>query len=330
MDLDFEKDIVDLETKIAELARPAGAPAPADGAEAKAARPAPPAELAELKKKLEAAKKEVYANLTPWQTVQVARHINRPLLADYIAGIFSEFIELHGDRLFGDDRGIVGGFATLGKHRVMLIGHQKGKTVEEKVKSNFGMAKPEGYRKALRLMKLAEKFQIPVVAFIDTPGAYPGLDAEERGQAEAIARNLTEMSLLRVPIVVVVTGEGGSGGALGIAVGDVVLMLSNAVYSVISPEGCASILWRDGAKAPEAAEALKLTARSLKDIGIADEIVPEPPGGAHRDHAATFEAVRERLLKHLKRLAGVSPRKLVDRRYAKYAEIGRVKHKLRR
>lgn len=339
MDLDFEKELVEIEARIAELSKPveptvtegqtpaeAKAEARAEAKEAKSVA----GEVAELKKALEALKKNVYANLTPWQTVQVARHIDRPLLRDYTTGVFSEFIELHGDRCFGDDHGIIGGFATVGKHRVMLIGHQKGKTVEENVKSNFGMANPEGYRKALRLMKLAEKFGVPVVSFIDTPGAYPGLDAEARGQAEAIARNLTEMSQLQVPLLVVVTGEGGSGGALGIAVGDVVIMLSNAVYSVISPEGCASILWRDGAKAPDAAEALKLTAKSLKDLGIVDEIIPEPAGGAHRDHQATFEAVKERLISHLKRLKGVAPRKLVDRRYEKFAEIGRSKRKLRR
>ena len=335
MDLDFEKDIVELEAKIAELSKPAEQPAPEGQtaaeakAEAKEAK-AEAGEIAELKEKLEALKKDVYANLTPWQTVQVARHDNRPLLRDYIAGVFSEFIELHGDRCFGDDHGIIGGFATIGKHRVMLVGHQKGKTVEEKVKANFGMATPEGYRKALRLMKLAEKYGLPVISFVDTPGAYPGLDAEARGQAEAIARNLTEMSQLQVPLLVIVTGEGGSGGALGIAVGDVVIMLSNAVYSVISPEGCASILWRDGAKAPEAAEALKLTAQSLKELGIVDEIIAEPAGGAHRDHAATFAAVKDRLLSHLKRLKGAAPRKLVDRRYEKFAEIGRSKRKLRR
>jgi len=330
MDLDFEKEIVELEAKIAALTTPRPEAASSGEAPQPARPPAGAAEIGELKKKLEALKKQVYANLTPWQTVQVARHPQRPLLRDYIQGVFSEFIELHGDRCFGDDHGIVGGFATIGKTRVMLIGHQKGKTLEENVKANFGMANPEGYRKALRLMKLAGKYDLPVVSFIDTPGAYPGLDAEARGQAEAIARNLMEMSQLEVPIIVVVTGEGGSGGALGIAVGDVVLMLAHAVYSVISPEGCASILWRDGSKAPEAAEALKLTAKALKDLGIVDEIIPEPVGGAHRNYEATYEAVKERLLRHLKRLKGTAPRKLIERRYEKFAEIGREKPKLRR
>jgi acetyl-CoA carboxylase carboxyl transferase subunit alpha len=252
----------------------------------------------------------------------VARFQGRPLLQDYIKGIFSEFIELHGDRCFGDDRGIIGGFATLEKYRVMLIGHQKGKTTEENIKANFGMANPEGYRKALRLMKLAEKYGLPIISFIDTPGAYPGLEAEARGQAEAIARNLTEMSSLNVPILVVVTGEGGSGGAIGIGVGDVILMLSNAIYSVISPEGCASILWRDGAKAPEAAEALKLTANDLLKLGVIDEIVPEPAGGAHSDPDATLAAVKAALLKRLKH---ASFRKLADKRFEKFAAMGRFK-----
>ena len=314
MQLDFENAIVEIEQKLAELTKAGDTP---DETAAAA--------ILELKGKLEAAKKEVYANLTPWQTVQVARHSNRPLLRDYIAGLCSEFIELHGDRCFGDDHGIVGGFATIEKHRVMLVGHQKGKTVEENVKVNFGMANPEGYRKALRLMRLAEKFGIPILSFVDTPGAYPGLEAEARGQAEAIAKNLTEMSRLKVPIIVLITGEGGSGGALGIAVGDVVVMLSNAVYSVISPEGCASILWRDGSKAPEAAAALKVTAQSLIELGVVDEIIPEPPGGAHRDYEATMLAVKACLSKHLKRLKGVNRKKLVDRRYAKFAQMGRFK-----
>jgi acetyl-CoA carboxylase carboxyl transferase subunit alpha len=334
MTLDFEKDILDLEERIAALSKaqpvPAAAPpadgqAPAETQPAPSAPPPPSPELEELKKQLEQVKADVYAKLTPWQTVQVARHPARPLFRDYIAGVFSEFIELHGDRCFGDDKGMIGGFAKIDRHRVMVIGHQKGKTVEENVQVNFGMANPEGYRKALRLMKLAEKYRLPVLSFIDTPGAYPGADAEARGQAEAIAHNLAGMSQLQVPILVVVTGEGGSGGALGIAVGDVVLMLANAVYSVISPEGCASILWRDGAKAPEAAAALKLTAKSLLAFGIIDEIIAEPPGGAQRDHAATLAAVKECLLRHLKRLRGTSPRKLVERRYEKFARMGRIK-----
>jgi acetyl-CoA carboxylase carboxyl transferase subunit alpha len=314
---DFEKAIAELEAQISELEQAAAARTEKEPTSQEKHK----VEL--LQKQLEAVKKDVYSKLTPWQTVQVARHPDRPLLRDYISGMFSEFIELHGDRCFGDDHGIIGGFATVGKHRVMLIGHQKGKTLEENIKANFGMANPEGYRKALRLMKLAQKFNVPVVTFIDTPGAYPGLDAEARGQAEAIARNLTEMAGLEVPIIVVVTGEGGSGGALGIAVGDVILMLANSVYSVISPEGCASILWRDGAKAPDAAEALKITAPALLKLKLIDEIIPEPNGGAHRDYTKTFANVREHLVKHLKRLSGTAARKLTAKRFDKFAAMGR-------
>lgn len=313
MALDFEKRIVEAEEKIAELERLNGDPGVNFDTE-----------IAELRQGLAVAREETYTNLTPWQTVQVARHPQRPLLRDYVKGLCSEFIELHGDRCFGDDPGIIGGFATLKHHRVMLIGHQKGKTVEENIKANFGMASPDGYRKALRLMKLAEKYGIPVVSFVDTPGAYPGADAEARGQAEAIARNLTDMSTLEVPIVVVVTGEGGSGGAIGIGVGDAVLMLSNSVYSVISPEGCASILWRDGAKAPEAAAALKLTAKSLLDLGVIDEIIPEPAGGAHAEPEEAIAAVGEAVTRHLSRLTKISAKRLVEKRYEKYAAIGRL------
>lgn len=317
MNLDFEKNAPEIEAKIAELAKQKTSDPNAKVDD----------QITDLKRELDQVLKETYANLTPWQTVQIARHPNRPLLRDYIAGICGEFIELHGDRCFGDDKGIIGGFATIEDSHVMIIGHQKGKNLEENVISNFGMATPEGYRKALRLMKLAEKFKIPIITFIDTPGAYPGADAEARGQAEAIARNLTEMSQLEVPVIVVVTGEGGSGGALGIGVGDIILMLSNSVYSVISPEGCASILWRDGSKAPEAAEALKITANSLFKLGIVDEIIPEPIGGAHRDYESTLHAVKQALLKHLNILRRVSERKLVDRRFEKYCRIGRFKHR---
>jgi acetyl-CoA carboxylase carboxyl transferase subunit alpha len=260
--------------------------------------------------------------LTPWQIVQVARMSGRPLIADYIAGMCSDFVELHGDRAFGDDRGLIGGFATIGGERVMLIGHQKGKNVEDNIKANFGMANPEGYRKAMRLMKLAEKYHLPVVALVDTPGAYPGLEAEARGQAEAIAKNLTVMATLRTPYVIVVTGEGGSGGALGIAVGDVVLMLQYAVYSVISPEGCASILWRDGKKAPEAAEAMKITADSLLKLGIIDEILPEPAGAAHSDPRAMVKTVKAAVLKQVKELKQLPVDELTARRYAKLRRMG--------
>ncbi len=312
MSMDFEKPLVELEEKMAELVKLN------ENEDVKF-----DTEIAELEKKMKSISKKTYSKLTPWQTVQVARHSQRPLIKDYITGMCSEFIELHGDRCFGDDQGIIGGFAKIDDVRVMLIGHQKGKTVEENIKSNFGMANPEGYRKALRLMKLAEKYRIPVLSLIDTPGAYPGLEAEARGQAEAIARNLMEMATLETPIVVVVTGEGGSGGAIGIGVGDVVLMLSNSVYSVISPEGCASILWRDGSKAPVAADALKLTAESLLELGVIDEIIKEPSGGAHRSYSEALPAVKEAILRHLEKLSKVSGRKLTERRFDKYAKIGR-------
>ena len=312
MDLDFEKPLVELEDRIAELEKLGQSSNVKFGSE-----------IAELQRKAKSIAKKVYGTLTPWQSVQVARHKDRPLLKDYITHIFSEFIELHGDRCFGDDQGIIGGFATLDGRRMVLIGHQKGKTVEDNIKTNFGMATPEGYRKALRLMRLAERYKLPVVSFIDTPGAYPGMEAEARGQAEAIARNLTEMSQLETPILVIVTGEGGSGGAIGIGVGDVVLMLGHAVYSVISPEGCASILWRDGDKAPVAAEALKLTAESLLELGIIDDIIPEPAGGAHRAQDETMGAVRDAIIKHLDRLKRVAPRKLVEKRFDKFAAMGR-------
>ncbi|MDD5705112.1 MAG: acetyl-CoA carboxylase carboxyltransferase subunit alpha [Kiritimatiellae bacterium] len=259
-----------------------------------------------------------------WDSVQLARHAGRPTIRDYIANCCDDFVELHGDRAFGDDHGIIGGFATIGGVRLMLLGHQKGKNVEENIASNFGMANPEGYRKAMRLMKLAEKYGLPVVSFVDTPGAYPGLDAEARGQAEAIARNLTVMAALRTPFLVVVTGEGGSGGALGIGVGDRVMMLQNAVYSVISPEGCASILWRDGKKAPEAAEALKITAGALLGLGIIDEIVPEPAGGAHADPAKTMTTVKDAVVAALTPLLAIPVEELVAKRYDKFAAMGRV------
>jgi acetyl-CoA carboxylase carboxyl transferase subunit alpha len=312
--LDFEQPIAELEEKIRAL-QGQGEPLAAEQQ----------AEVSRLESECEAKKKEIYSQLTPWQTVQVARHPERPLMRDFIAGLFTDFIELHGDRCYGDDTGIIGGLATMDNYRVMLVGHQKARTVEDNIKCNFGMGHPEGYRKALRLMRLAEKYRLPVICFIDTPGAYPGAGAEERGQAEAIARNLTEMSVLKTPIIALVTGEGGSGGALGIGVGDVILMLANAVYSVISPEGCASILWRDGSKASEAATALKITAPELEKLGVVDGIVPEPYGGAQRNYPATMEAVKKTLLKHLKQLQHTKIRKLLARRFDKYARIGRSK-----
>lgn len=267
--------------------------------------------------------KKTQPKMTPWDIVQIARHAERPNIADYTRLLCDDFVELHGDRLFGDDRGMIGGFATIGGEKVMLIGHRKGRGVEENIEVNFGMASPEGYRKAMRLMRLAERYGIPVVTFVDTPGAYPGSEAEARGQAEAIAHNLEFMSTLKTPIVVVVTGEGGSGGALGIAVGDRILMLQNAVYSVISPEGCASILWRDGTKAALAAETLKITAESLKSLGVIDEIIPEPAGGAHTDAAAAVAAVKKAVLANLAALKKIPLGQLVEQRYEKFGAMGR-------
>jgi acetyl-CoA carboxylase carboxyl transferase subunit alpha len=276
-----------------------------------------------LARQLTGAEEEAYRNLTPWQTVQVARHPQRPVLRYYLEKVFNDFTELHGDRCFGDDRALIGGFAKIGDEKVMLIGHNKGRNVKENVERNFGMARPEGYRKALRLMRLAEKYRLPVITFIDTAGAFPGLDAEERGQHEAIGRNLAEMARLEVPIIAVVTGEGGSGGALGIGVGDTVLMLQYAIYSVISPEGCAGILWRDGSFSAQAAEALKLTAPSLLEIGAIDEIIPEPPGGAHRYPQQVADRIKSVVLKNLRELALFSKTKLLERRFKKYSLMGK-------
>jgi acetyl-CoA carboxylase carboxyl transferase subunit alpha len=260
---------------------------------------------------------------TAWDIVQIARHAERPNIADYITFMCDDFVELHGDRLFGDDRSLIGGFATIGGEKVMLIGHLKGRGIEENIEANFGMASPEGYRKAKRLMKLAEKYHLPVVSLVDTPGAYPGCEAEARGQAEAIAHNLEFMATLKTQMVIVVTGEGGSGGALGIAVGDRILMLQNAVYSVISPEGCASILWRDGTKAALAAETLKITAGSLKSLGIIDDIIPEPKGGAHTDAAKAVAAVKKAVLDNLAVLKKINLDTLLQQRYDKFAAMGR-------
>ncbi|MBN2790165.1 MAG: acetyl-CoA carboxylase carboxyltransferase subunit alpha [Candidatus Delongbacteria bacterium] len=279
-------------------------------------------QISKLEKMIDSRKEIEFSNLTPWETVQIARHHQRPVFADYITLVFTDFIELHGDRRFADDRGLIGGFARIDGAPVMLIGHNKGKNVSENVERNFGMAKPEGYRKALRLMKLAEKYNVPIISFIDTPGAFPGLEAEERGQAEAIARNLVEMAQIKVPIICVVSGEGGSGGALGIGVGDSILMLSHSIYSVISPEGCASIIWRDGAMAEKAAEALKITAGPLKELGIVDEIIEEPTGGAHNDYAAISRSVQKILIKYLKKYKGYSESKIIKQRFEKYSKIG--------
>jgi len=264
--------------------------------------------------------KEVVKHVTQtaWDIVQIARNAERPNISDYTTLLCEDFVELHGDRLFGDDRGLIGGFATIGGERVMLIGHRKGRGIDENIEANFGMASPEGYRKAKRLMKMAEKYHLPVVSLVDTPGAYPGCEAEARGQAEAIAHNLEFMATLKTPIIVVVTGEGGSGGALGIAVGDRILMLQNAVYSVISPEGCASILWRDGTKAALAAETLKITAPSLKSLGIIDTIIPEPDGGAHTDVAKAIAEVKTAILENLAVLKKIEINQLLQQRYDKF------------
>lgn len=259
---------------------------------------------------------------TPWETVKLARNPGRPVLQDYLTGVFTDFMEFHGDRRFSDDRAIASGFARIDGEPVMVIGHNKGKTIEENIERNFGCALPDGYRKALRMMQLAERFNVPIITFIDTQGAFPGLEAEERGQAEAIARNLVEMARIQVPIICVVVGEGGSGGALGIGVGDRILMLSNAVYSVISPEGCAGILWRDGTKAPLAAENLKPTAPSLMELQVIDRIIDEPAEGAHTDYYATFAAVRKALLEELKGLRKVPANKLTKRRFEKFSKMG--------
>ena len=281
------------------------------------------AKIATLQRRLAVETASLYKALTPWDTVQVARHPGRPTIMQYATRMCDEFIELHGDRLFGDDPAMVGGFARIGDRRFMLIGHRKGMTVEENIAFNFGMANPEGYRKAMRLMHLAEKWSLPVVTLVDTSGAFPGLEAEARGQAEAIGRNLMEMAALETPIVTIVTGEGGSGGALGIAVGDRVLMLQYAVYSVISPEGCASILWRDGTKAAEAAKALHITSKDLAELGVIDGIVPEPAGGAHNDPEAAMASVKAAVLEHLAALAGTSASRLVEQRYKKFTAMGR-------
>lgn len=312
--LDFEKPIIELEKKISEL-RKFTEREDIDLTE----------EITRLTKRLDSLKKEVFNNLTPWQKVQLSRHPDRPYTLDYIAALTEDFVEIHGDRHFGDDKALIAGFATVGGKKIMLMGHQKGRDMKENLMRNFGCAHPEGYRKAMRLMKLAEKFNVPIVTFIDTPGAYPGIGAEERGQAEAIAYNLREMSGVRVPIVVFVIGEGGSGGALGIGVGDKVFVLENAYYSVISPEGCAAILWRERSKASMAAKALKLTAQELLELGIIDGIVPEPIGGAHRNIQETAAGIKKAMLASLEELSGMKTDDLVESRYKKYRGIGAFK-----
>jgi acetyl-CoA carboxylase carboxyl transferase subunit alpha len=307
--LDFEKPVYELEEKLDELRRYADHPDIA-------------AEIAKIEKRVHQLQQSIFSGLTRWQRVQLARHPDRPYTLDYIGLMTKSFVELHGDRLFRDDKAIVGGFAWLDSHAVMIIGHQKGRDTKSNLHRNFGMPNPEGYRKALRLMKLAEKFNRPIITMLDTPGAYPGLEAEERGQAEAIARNLLEMSRIRVPIIVVIIGEGASGGALGIGVGDRILMLENTWYSVISPESCSSILWRSWDYKEQAAEALQLTAPDLKKQGIVDAIVPEPPGGAHRDHERMAQILKEVLLTELKSLLKLKTEKLVEKRIEKFSKMG--------
>ncbi len=275
-----------------------------------------------LKEELEKKRSEIFGNLSRWDRVQVARHPRRPYTLDYIERLMEDFIELHGDRGFRDDPAIVGGFARMGKHKVMVVGPQKGRDTKQNIMRNFGMMHPEGYRKALRLFRLAEKFHCPILIFIDTPGAYPGIQAEERGQAEAIARNIFEMGRIRVPIIISIIGEGASGGALGIGVGDVILMLENAWYSVISPEGCAAILWRDRAQAEKASEALKISAPDILELGMIDRIVPEPAGGAHSDPVAAEDMLGREIIKELDRLTLIDPDKLLKMRLKKYRSMG--------
>lgn len=308
--LEFEKPIAELEKKIDEL-RSLG-----DNDLT--------TEISALEKRVETKRQEIFENLTRWQKAQVSRHINRPFTLDYIHHLCTDFYELHGDRNYGDDHAIVGGLARFDGQPVMIVGHQKGRDTKEKVFRNFGMPNPEGYRKALRLFQMAQQFNLPIITFVDTPGAYPGIGAEERGQAEAIARNLREMSSLTVPIIVCITGEGGSGGALAIAVGNRVLMLEHSVYAVISPEGCAAILWSDGTKGQQAAEALKPAAQDIIQLGVIDEIIHEPVGGAHRDHEATAQALGSAIRQHLAELKALTPEQLVEDRYQKFRAMTRM------
>jgi acetyl-CoA carboxylase carboxyl transferase subunit alpha len=310
--LEFEKPLREVEEKIEKLAASGGTKAGVQD------------EIRKLRMKLAQLEHELYAKLTPWQRTQLARHPQRPSTLDYIGEIFRDFLEFHGDRSFGDDRAIVGGFARFNDRSIMVIGHQKGKTLKERMQRNFGMPNPEGYRKALRLMKMAEKFGRPIVTFIDTPGAYPGIGAEERGQAEAIARNLYAMSRLSIPIISIVIGEGGSGGALALGVSDRILMLEHGVYSVISPEGCAAILWDDPAKVPDAAASLKMTAQDLIDLRIVDDVIPEPLGGAHREPKAVTDRVAKALTNQLSQLTDLSLDQLLTQRDHKYRRMGAV------
>ena len=312
--LDFEQPIAELEGKIEQL-RFVQDDSAVDISE----------EISRLETKSQALTKDIYVKLTPWQIAQVARHPQRPYTLDYVEHMFTDFEELHGDRAFGDDHAIVGGMARFNGQSCMVIGHQKGRDTKEKIFRNFGMPRPEGYRKALRLMKLAERFGMPIMTFVDTPGAYPGIDAEERGQSEAIGRNLYELAQLTVPVITTIIGEGGSGGALAIAVGDALLMLQYATYSVISPEGCASILWKSAEKAGDAAETMGITASRLKALGLIDRVVSEPLGGAHRDHRVMAMTLKKALQDTLKQVSTLSPVELVERRYERIMSYGRYK-----
>jgi acetyl-CoA carboxylase carboxyl transferase subunit alpha len=306
----FEEPILRLRRRIEELAA-----LPDDAAHRK--------EIERLREKLERVSREIYASLTPWQKTLVARHPARPYTLDYIGALMTDFVELHGDRNFADDPAVVAGVARFRGRPVAVVGHQKGRDTKEKIRRNFGMPRPEGFRKALRVMRLADKFDRPILSFVDTAGAYPGIDAEERGQAEAIAVNLRSMASFRVPIIVIVTGEGGSGGALALSLGDRILMLEHAIYSVISPEGCAAILWKDASRKKEAAEALRLTAGDLKEFDIIDEIIPEPPGGAHADPTGATAAVGEAIERHLKDVSDLTREERRERRYRKFRAMGR-------
>ena len=314
--LEFEQPIADLETKIEQL-RFAQDDSAVDISE----------EISRLEVKSQSLTKDIYGQLTPWQIALVARHPQRPYTFDYVKHAFTDFEELHGDRGFADDKAIVGGIARFNGQPCMVIGHQKGRDTKEKIQRNFGMPRPEGYRKAMRLMRLAEKFELPIFTFVDTPGAYPGVDAEERGQSEAIGHNLYVMAELKVPLIATIIGEGGSGGALAIAVGDSVLMMQYSTYAVISPEGCASILWKSADRASDAAETMGITASRLKSLGLVDRIVTEPVGGAHRDHQAAASSLKKALQEGLKQVAGLSPAELIERRmerlmsYGKYNEL---------
>jgi len=309
--LDFEKPIIELASQIDELIE-------LNSKEDKDLSN----EILYLKNKKKKLSEKIYLNLTRWQRVQLARYPKRPYTLDYINRISNDFIELHGDRKFSDDQAIICGIGSIEENEVVFIGHQKGKNTKENIKRNFGMAKPEGYRKALRVMKLAVKFKKPIICFIDTPGAYPGIGAEERGQAQAIANNLIEMSLFPVPIIVIVIGEGASGGALGIGIGDKFIMLENTWFSVISPEGCASILWRDASKAKEAANAMKVSSQDLLEMGICDEIIPEPFGGAHNDYNLISQRVKETIIKEIKNFKNINSNSLINQRILKYEKIG--------